>query len=216
MKRSTKMGTVAAVGMVMLWAVANDTWRSLVRGLPGYIKNSVARTLSDSSREIDKKQIESNEYVDFRTAEHELISKWYAHLCSSQNSVLETGEDDGSGQTYIGHLRARTVTGMQEIVKEMRALSGLEDLSVLITGGCESWKHNKHMERGKSHSAWYKLDIAFSSKMWLNSGWNWLLPWLTSKTWSTPIIWNRYSFSLNNRQKVDVFYESDHLDVRFL
>lgn len=216
MKRSTKIGTVAAVGITMLWAAVSDTGRGLLRGVPWYIQNSISRALSDTPGDIDKKQVESNERVDFRTAEHELISKWYAVLSSSRNSVLETGKYDGSGHTYIGHLRARTVRGLQQIVDELRLLSGSNDIQVLLTGGCESWNHNKHIEKWKSHVAGYKLDIAFSSKMWINSGGVWLLPWLESSTWEKPIIWNKYSFSLSNQQKIDVFYERDHLDIRFL
>lgn len=216
MKRSTRIGTVTAVGITLLWAAVNDTSRGMLRGLPSYVQNSISRALSGSPKDIDKKQKESNELVDFRTAEHELISKWYALLSSSQNSVLETGKYDGRGHTYIGHLRARTISGLQQIVSEIRELSKSEEARVLLTGGCESWNHNKHIEKWKSHSAGYKLDIAFSSKMWLNSAGDWLLPWLESKIWLKPDIWSKYSFSLTNKQKIDVFYEKDHLDIRFL
>lgn len=218
MNRASKITTLATiVGLSGILGVStNSTLKRTTRWLPDYIRNSVEHIFLGESPEITPQYIDNNTHLSFRTAENELVSEWYALLSSSQNSLLETGKYDKPWHTYIGHLRARTVTGVQEIVKELRILWKDDNIKVLITGAAESWSHNEHIERWKSHSEGYKLDLSFSSKMWFNSSSKWLLPWLQSKIGTKPVLGKKYSFHLTSGQRVDVFYEKDHLDIRFL
>lgn len=216
MRKSIRNIGATLIATASLGVASSPLVRASICGVPDYIQSRVSRILSKTPPHISNQQKHDNSKVDFLVAQNEIVTQWYAQLCSSAHGIFETGWQNKEGRTHIGSLRARTVTGLQQIVREIRKISHNPDMQVLITGGSESGKKNKHIDSGKSHSQWFKLDLSFSEKAWLNDSAQWLLPWLSQKIHRTPHIFSRYRLSLDNGQMVDVYYEPDHLDIRFL